>query len=159
MVVSCRVVWTQSTFFLMPSSWVKLCRAQYSRERETKACTTQTERVRTRGLMSYFLQDDGCDTSERLRRCSDWAEVTISSVISAKKLTKTLICERVNESRARVWHVFHSFGKIFSLKFRLFTLSINLPIMFSIDWEIVRCIKYQKIVRKMTIIIFDVLND
>lgn len=81
---SCCVVSTQSTFFLMLSSWVKLCRAQYSRERETKACTTQTERVRTRGLMSCFLPDNGCDTSERLRRCSDWAEVRISSVVSEK---------------------------------------------------------------------------
>lgn len=38
-----RVVCTQSTFFFVPSRWAKLCSAQYSRERETKACTTQTE--------------------------------------------------------------------------------------------------------------------
>lgn len=44
----------------MPSSWeTMLCRAQYSRERETKAWTSLTEVVRIRRLeLIHFIQND-----------------------------------------------------------------------------------------------------
>lgn len=92
-VSSCRVMWTHSTFFFMCSRWVKLCRAQYSRERETKACTTQTEGVRAQRPEALPPVRRHADTQSMLRLSLSWCF----------KTKKELVCSGINESGGEVW--------------------------------------------------------
>lgn len=95
----------------MLSSWETLCRPQNSRERETKAWTTQTHRqgedqIRSEPSEWISLQNDGCDTLKI--NWLSWGEDTklhhtqvSESDDSHERLMP--VRQRVHEATAWVW--------------------------------------------------------